>query len=344
MATEQELQFLKLPSENQGILSKVGNFLAGIIGSPATTNSGGTQTSTNNSLPGGGFPQISSSNPQSQPLLPPSQTNAAVNSQTSANLTPQNQGKNPQPTAQISTTVNNPNSQTSTNIVKPRSKTAMTLEEEVEFAKNPEPRCPLVLLLDVSKSMSGEKIKNLNEGIKTLKDELEKDGLAKLRVEVAIVSFGQEVKIVQDFVTVNKFEPPTLETNGLTPMGTAINKALDMVNERKNTYKKHNTGYYRPWVFMITDGKPQGEDDEVVEGASQRIKKMEDEGAVAFFAVGVDDVDMAELKRIVKRPPLKLKGIDFRELFQWLSASMQSVSHSKTDEKAKLPPPEWLEV
>ncbi|NEO53199.1 MAG: VWA domain-containing protein [Okeania sp. SIO3B5] len=220
----------------------------------------------------------------------------------------------------------------------------MTLEESVEFAENPEPRCPLVLLLDVSGSMSGQKIDNLNEGIKILKDELEKDDLTKLRVEVAIVSFGQGVDVVQDFVTVNKFQPPTLTTNGLTPMGSGINTALDIVNERKKTYKENSIGYYRPWVFMITDGEPNGEGYEVVEGASQRIKTMEEQGAVVFFAVGVDDANMAKLKQIVKRPPLKLKGLDFSEMFMWLSASMQSVSHSNTGDKVKLAPPEWQEV
>ncbi len=358
LATEQELQFLKLPSENQGFFSKVGNFLAGIVGSSPTTNSGGTQISTNNSLPSAGLPQISSSNLQQQPIQLPSQTNTAVNYQTSANLTPQNRGKNPQPTAKISTTVNNSNSQSSTNIGKSRSKTAMTLEESVEFAENPEPRCPLVLLLDVSQSMSdlvdvsesmsgnkksgNKKIDKLNEGIQILKEELEKDDLAKLRVEVAIVSFGQQVNVVQDFVTVDKFEPPTLETAGQTFMGTGINKALDMVSERKNIYKEHHIGYYRPWVFMITDGEPQGEDDEVIKGASQRIKEMEDGNEVAFFAVGVEGANMEKLKGIIiKRAPLKLKGIDFREMFIWLSNSMKSKSHSQIGESVPLTFPGW---
>ena len=321
LAIEQELQFLKFPFKNQGFFNKVGNLLAGVVGSPPKTKSGGIQISTNNSLPGGGLPQISSSNPQGQLILPPSQintsvnsqtsanltpqnrggisqsqisssssqrrpiqpvsqsnagvntqtsanltpqnrgkisrsqisspssqkrpiqptsqTNAGVNTQTSVNLTPQNRGKNPQPTAQSSTTVNNLNSQISTNVVKSRSKTAMTLEDAIGFAENPEPRCPLVLLLDVSGSMSrNNKIDNLNEGIKILKDELEKDDLTKLRVEVAIVSFGQEVNVVQDFVTVDEFKAPTLTTDGQTMMGTGINKALDMVNERKNVYKE----------------------------------------------------------------------------------------------------------
>jgi len=42
----------------------------------------------------------------------------------------------------------------------------MTLDA-IEFAENPEPRCPCVLLLDTSGSMSGEKIASLNAGLQT---------------------------------------------------------------------------------------------------------------------------------------------------------------------------------
>ena len=43
------------------------------------------------------------------------------------------------------------------------------LEQAVEFAENPEPRCPCVLLLDTSASMHGEPISALNEGLRTFK-------------------------------------------------------------------------------------------------------------------------------------------------------------------------------
>ncbi|MBO9633495.1 MAG: hypothetical protein J7578_10300, partial [Chitinophagaceae bacterium] len=58
------------------------------------------------------------------------------------------------------------------------------------FADNPEPRCPCVLLLDTSGSMSGKPIAQLNEGIQTLKKELLADPLASKRVEIAVVTFG----------------------------------------------------------------------------------------------------------------------------------------------------------
>jgi uncharacterized protein with von Willebrand factor type A (vWA) domain len=39
----------------------------------------------------------------------------------------------------------------------------LKLDEVVEFAENPEPRCPCVLLLDTSGSMQGTPINALNE-------------------------------------------------------------------------------------------------------------------------------------------------------------------------------------
>jgi len=74
----------------------------------------------------------------------------------------------------------------------------LRLEDAVEFAENPEPRCPCILLLDISGSMQGERINALNEGLRTFKEELNRDSLANKRVEVAIVTFNTDVQVVQD--------------------------------------------------------------------------------------------------------------------------------------------------
>lgn len=217
----------------------------------------------------------------------------------------------------------------------------LRLEDVIEFAENPEPRCPCVLLLDTSGSMNGAPINALNAGLQTFKDELNRDEIAKKRVEVAIVTFNNNVDVVQDFVTADQLNPPTLTAMGLTHMGSGIHKALDLVQARKAQYRSSGVTYYRPWVFLITDGEPQGESDSSVEQATQRIKNEEENQRVAFFAVGVEAANITRLSQIVVRSPLKLTGLNFQEMFIWLSASMQRVSQSRPNEQVPLPPPGW---
>ncbi len=217
----------------------------------------------------------------------------------------------------------------------------MRIDETVEFADNPEPRCPCVLLLDTSSSMQGASITALNDGLRAFKADLMKDPLASRRVEVAVVTFDSDVNVVQDFVTADQFEPTTLTAQGTTHTGSGIHKSLDIIQARKAQYRANGVAYYRPWVFMITDGAPYGEPDNVVKQAAQRIKDEEANKRVACFAVGVEGADMECLRQIVVRTPVKLIGLNFAEMFVWLSASMQRVSQSKLDEQVALPPPGW---
>ena len=209
--------------------------------------------------------------------------------------------------------------------------------ENIEFVENPEPRCPVVLLLDTSSSMSGERINQLNAGIATFKQEVERDTTASLRVEVAIVTFNSDVQTVQDFVTIDQFSPPKLVAEGLTAMGQGIELALDKVKNRKSIYKENGIQYYQPWVFLITDGGPTDE----WKDAAQRVRQAVAEKKLSFFAVGVQGVNMNKLSQIAPPsiPPVKLDGLKFREMFRWLSSSMKRVSSSKVgDAQVDLPP------
>jgi len=213
------------------------------------------------------------------------------------------------------------------------------LDETIEFAENPEPRCPCVLLLDTSRSMEGEPIAALNAGVRTFRDELVRDPVASRRVEIAVISFDSDVDVVQPFITANLFQAPELTVRGFTSMGAAINRALDMIQARKSLYRANGIAYFRPWVLMITDGEPHGEADHIVQEASQRIHAEEAAKHVAFFAVGVQNASMNRLSQIVVRPPVKLDGLNFHDMFVWLSASMQRVSRSQVDEQIPLPMP-----
>ncbi|MEI2578639.1 vWA domain-containing protein [Scytonema sp. PRP1] len=170
----------------------------------------------------------------------------------------------------------------------------MHLEDNIEFAVNPETRCPVVLLLDTSGSMSGERIDQLNLGVTTFKQEVEQDPTASLRVEVAVITFDNSAQVVQDFVTINQFIPPVLQAIGRTSTGQGIELALDTIEKRKSVYKNNGVQYYRPWLFLITDGSPT----DSWQQAAQRAKQAVADGKLSFFAVGVQGADMATLGQI----------------------------------------------
>lgn len=208
------------------------------------------------------------------------------------------------------------------------------------FAENPEPRCPCVLLLDTSGSMGGMPITQLNEGVRTFRQELQMDPLATKRVEVAVVTFGP-VTIESEFHTVPNFHPRELETTGDTPMGEAIETGIEMVTRRKKEYKDHGVAYYKPWIILITDGAPTDE----WAKAARLVHEGEASKSFAFFAIGVDSANMEILRQISVRDPLKLKGLMFREFFMWLSASMKMVSAKNPGNAINLLPPSgWSEL
>jgi uncharacterized protein YegL len=213
-------------------------------------------------------------------------------------------------------------------------------ESTNEFADNPDPRCPCVLLLDTSSSMAGAPLAALNRGVQTFRNELLKDPLARQRVEVAVVAFGGPVQVVQNFVTVEHFLPAELQPRGLTPLGTGLLKALDLLESRKAKYRKHGVTYSRPWIFLVSDGMPQGEPWEVTRQAVQRIKQAEAARSVVMFTAAVEGANRNFLMRLSQRPPLILEGLRFAELFTWLSASTQRLAASPAAEDLVLPSPD----
>ncbi len=235
-----------------------------------------------------------------------------------------------------------------------------------DLVNNPTARVPVCLCLDTSGSMgrivggevqqTGQQvyrdgqlwnvvtggvsaIDELTEGVKTFYEELRSDEVAQYSAEVCIVTFGGTApQLIMDFANIERqAELPQLVADGDTPMGEAVNLALDCLEKRKNEYKEKGVDYYQPWLVLMTDGTPNGNAGELVR-AIDRTVEMVNGKKLTIFPIGIgDEADMDTLAQFSpQRTPLRLKGMHFREFFQWLSQSVSRTSMSMPGEKIKL--------
>ena len=208
-----------------------------------------------------------------------------------------------------------------------------------DLVNNPTPRVPVCLCLDVSGSMDGAPIDELNQGVRLFYDAIKDDEVALYSAEVSIVTFGgNDATCIVDFASLElQPNPPHLSAYGITPMGEAVNMALDLLERRKEEYKDKGVDYYQPWLVLMTDGEPNG-DSRQLQTAITRTCSMVSAKKLTVFPIGIGiKADMAILAKFSpNRSPLRLQGLKFKEFFEWLSKSVSKTSQSTPGENVKL--------
>lgn len=207
-----------------------------------------------------------------------------------------------------------------------------------DLVNNPSARIPVCLCLDVSGSMSGERIDELNQGIELFYDAIKSDEIALYTAEISVVTFDNTATQLVDFASLElQPTPPKLTAGGLTYMGEGVNLALDLLEQRKKEYQDKGVDYYQPWLVLMTDGEPNGDESEF-ERAVSRTESLINNKKLTIFPIGIgSDANLNILAKFSpKKPPLRLKGLKFKEFFTWLSQSVSKVSQSSPGEKVTL--------
>jgi len=224
----------------------------------------------------------------------------------------------------------------------------------LNLVNNTSQRTPCILVLDDSYSMGfidrstkKSRIELLNDGLEAFYEALNEDEMALSRVTICAINAGGPTanpEIMMDWTDASDFQPFRLKADHGTPLGAATQLALDAIEEHKSDLKSSGVSYTKPWLFILTDGEPT--DTEDWEVATDLARKAEAADKVEIWPIGIgDDADLETLEEISVKPPKKMSGVHFRELFVWLSASLGQVSRSVPGEKAKLPSTDpWAEV
>lgn len=190
-------------------------------------------------------------------------------------------------------------------------------------------RLPIYFLIDVSESMVGEPIQQVQEGMKTIIQELRTDPYALETAFISVIAFAGKPQSLSPLTELYKFYPPTFPIGGGTSIGSALNYLMDDIDKTivKTTLK--NKGDWKPIVFLFTDGTPT---DNPISAFSRWNANYRKSANIVAISIG-DNVNTQLLGQISDNV-LRLNNTDemsFKAFFKWVTASIKATSISVSD-------------
>lgn len=219
-------------------------------------------------------------------------------------------------------------------------------ESNLPFASNPDHRCPTILVLDSSYSMSSHgRIDKLNDGIKRLIGDINDDVLARRRIDLAIIKVSNSMpELIQPMVTVQNIVGSNqikFEASGGTPMCSALTLGLKVLDEHKKVLRENGIQYYKSMMFVLSDGEFS-----VSNQTLSNLHESEERNGHVIFPVGVGNNanvdDLASLSS--KGRAFLLDDTSFADLFEFMSNSLSSVSVSSPGDKLSVEIPATMMV
>lgn len=212
-----------------------------------------------------------------------------------------------------------------------------------------EPHVALALVLDVSGSMSGEKMDSLNDSVNQMINQLKQDERLSKIVDLGIFTFGEKDKacVHQGFRAISDCENICLEANdSSTYVADTLNMAIDRLRDRRHLYEK-SAGAYKPWLILITDGEFHDTQNEL-EQVAGKLKLQESSGKIRFFGIGTEGFNRSQLECLTNNSKYVIEFTKesfktrSKEFFSWVGRSMPVISSKSVIEEKEgngtLPP------
>lgn len=190
-------------------------------------------------------------------------------------------------------------------------------------------KLPVILLLDVSGSMDGEKIDNLYDATIDMIETFSAAQAKEQIIDVAIITFGKTVNLHTRYTPVKELQAKGIErfvASGPTPMGTALRMAKDMIDDKNETPSR----IYRPAVVLVSDGVP-------TDSWKEPMDKFINDGRSAKcqrFAVAIgNDADRELLTRFTQDESTVFFAEDAKDIsekFKTVSMSISTMASSSS--------------
>lgn len=206
---------------------------------------------------------------------------------------------------------------------------------------------PVFILADVSGSMDGEKIKQLNVSLRNMLTQLRETKAIPGKFKLCVLTFNDTAQVIQPLEEVEKIVLHELRAGGMTAMGAAFAQVAALV-EDPNVVDSRS---YAPTLVLMSDGAPTDfEGNTAAELAAWQpllnLKNGPRSGKAQRLALAIGrDADEEVLKEFIGNPQIPLiKANNEQEMmrfFKWVTMSvisrMKSTNPNDVSVLARLP-------
>ena len=117
-------------------------------------------------------------------------------------------------------------------------------------------RLPVYLVVDISESMIGENLRQMQEGISRLINQLRRDPYALESVHLSVIAFAGAAGTLSPLTELMNFYPPRLPIGSGTSIGAALNHLMDCLEKNIIYSTPEKKGDWKPLVYIMSDGSP----------------------------------------------------------------------------------------
>lgn len=187
-------------------------------------------------------------------------------------------------------------------------------------------RLPVFLLIDVSESMVGDSLYQLECGLTEIARTLRTNPYALETAWLSVIVFAGKARTLVPLTEIAMFQPPELPIGGGTALGAALDHLMDEIDRSAVRTTPDRKGDWKPLVFLLTDGHPTDD----AEAAIARWRAGYDK-RVNLVAVSIGGgADHALLGRLTEQAIVFDDAAPnaFERFIQWVSMSVQAQSRS----------------
>lgn len=118
-------------------------------------------------------------------------------------------------------------------------------------------RLPIYFLVDVSESMVGEPIQQVENGMRQIVQELRTDPYALETAFISVIAFAGKAKSLSPLTELYKFYPPTFPIGGGTSLGCALDFLMDDIDHNVVKTTEERKGDWKPIIsFLPMERRP----------------------------------------------------------------------------------------